>query len=126
VSQFTLTVEGRRRKGDEAEAADSAIVGVDPAWYVGLGGCWPGQERALRVQEVGPLLRMVSEYCARDLRRRLHHAVWTITGDPAEVSRIGLHDIECEDCREGTLAALDYLAGGPDREVAVGQMWWVK
>ena len=125
MSEFTLTVQGRVRRGDQPEAADTAIVRADPAWYVGLGSAWPGQERALLVDEVGKLLRAVSEHCAADLGRRLHHAVWTITGDPAEVSRLGLHDPACEQCREGTLAALDYLAGGPGREVAVGQMWWI-
>jgi hypothetical protein len=68
-------------------------------------------------------LRTVSERLAANIGEILHHASWVITGDPELVRTLGMmHD--CATCRAGVANALDYLAGEPGREVAVGQLWW--
>ena len=102
----------------EPAGYDSSIISVPRGWYATVGG-----ERAFLAQAVGKLLRHLSEQQAADLGERLHHAVWTITGDPAEVRTLGLmHD--CPTCRAGVDQALAHLAAHPGSEVAVGQLWW--
>ena len=113
MSDFTLTV---RARGGRAEAGDCAIVRVEPSWY---------HDGALLVRRAGAMLSRASEMCAANLGRQLHHADWTITADPAEVERRGIHEPGCAECRAGTDRALLYLAEDPGHEVAVGQMWWV-
>ena len=102
----------------EPAGYDSSIISVPRGWYATVGG-----DRALLAQAVGKLLRHLSEQQAADLGERLHHAVWTITGDPAEVRTLGLmHD--CPTCRAGADPAPASLAAHPGSEVAVGQLWW--
>jgi hypothetical protein len=97
---------------------DSAIISVPARWYVTLNG-----ERVFLARQAGRDLRKVSEGCAASVGESLHHAVWTITGDPEQVRTLGMmHD--CETCREGTGNALAVLAANPGSEVAVGQLWW--
>lgn len=117
TDSLKLQIRTRNENGEPA-GYDSAIVKVPPAWYVAVGG-----ETALAVGPVGRLLRTVSERMAGDMGEVLHHAEWTITGDPAEVRTLGLmHD--CPTCRAGVDQALAYLRDHEDGEVAVGQLWW--
>ena len=102
----------------EPAGYDSSIISVPPGWYATVGG-----DRAFLAQSAGKLLRRLSEQQAADLGERLHHAVWTITSDPADVRTLGLmHD--CPACRAGVDQALAHMAAHPDSEVAVGQLWW--
>jgi hypothetical protein len=99
---------------------DSAITSVSPRWYVTVNG-----ERAFLAQRAGRDLRAVSERLAADIGEELHHAEWTITGDPDEVRTLGLmHD--CAPCRAGVDQALTFLRENPGGELAVGQLWWAK
>jgi hypothetical protein len=67
----------------------------------------------------------VSERLAANIGERLHHADWTVTGDPGQVRTLGLmHD--CASCRAGVDQALAFLRENPGGEVAVGQLWWAK
>jgi hypothetical protein len=99
---------------------DSAITSVPERWYVNLNG-----ERAFLAQLAGRDLRAASERLAANIGETLHHAEWTITGDPAEVKTLGLmHD--CAPCRAGVDQALTFLRENPGGEVAVGQLWWAR
>lgn len=99
---------------------DSAIVKVPARWYLAVNG-----ERAFLPQVAGIQLREMSERFAASIGERLHHAQWWITGDPAEVTTLGLmHD--CASCRAGVDQALAVLRGDPGTEVAVGQLWWAR
>ena len=108
------------RAEGEPSGFDSAIVTVPARWYVTAGG-----ERAFAAQLAGRALRQVSELLAGNIGERLHHAEWTITSDPAEVTALGLvHD--CAACRAGVDQALAFLREHPAGEVAVGQLWWAR
>lgn len=108
-----------RAEGEPA-GFDSAIILVPARWYLIAGG-----ERALVAQLAGRDLRQVSERLAASLGERLHHAEWTITTDPGEVTTLGLiHD--CAACRAGVDQALAFLREHPGGEVAVGQLWWAR
>lgn len=99
---------------------DSAITLVPARWYVTVNG-----ERAFLAQLAGRDLRQVSERLAANIGERLHHAEWTVTGDPGEVKTLGLmHD--CAPCRAGVDQALTFLRENPGGEVAVGQLWWAR
>jgi hypothetical protein len=100
---------------------DAAIIKV-PAdrWYAMVEG-----KRALVVRLIGGDLRKISAAFAAGMGERLHHAEWTITSDPAEVTTLGLmHD--CAACRAGVDQALAFLRDDPGGEVAVGQLWWAR
>jgi hypothetical protein len=113
-----LKLQIRTRARGEPAGFDSAITGVPDRWYVTLTG-----ERVFLAQQAGADLRTVSERLAANIGEILHHASWVITGDPELVRTLGMmHD--CATCRAGVANALDYLAGEPGREVAVGQLWW--
>ena len=102
----------------EPAGFDSAITSVPRGWYAVIRG-----ERVFAPQVAARKLREVSEMLAANIGEKLHHATWTITGDPAEVTTLGLwHD--CATCRAGVDQALAMLRDHPDREVAVGQLWW--
>lgn len=102
----------------EPSGYDSSIISVPSGCYAAVGG-----KRVFLAQVAAKLLRRLSEQQAADLGERLHHAVWTITSDPTEVSTLGLmHD--CPTCRAGVDQALASLAAHPGSEVAVGQLWW--
>lgn len=106
------------RAGGEPAGFDSAIVSVPRKWYITLNG-----ERVFLAQLAGRDLRAVSEGCAASIGEILHHAEWTITGDPAQVTTLGLmHD--CGSCRAGVDQATAFLRDHPGGEVAVGQLWW--
>jgi hypothetical protein len=67
----------------------------------------------------------MSALLAAGMGERLHHAEWTITSDPEQVSTLGLmHD--CPACRAGVDQALAFLRDNPGGEVAVGQLWWAQ
>ena len=106
------------RAQGEPSGFDSAIVRAVPGWYAVVDG-----ERAFLAHLAGRDLREVSEHLAAGLGEKLHHAEWTVTGDPAEVKTLGLmHD--CAACRAGVDQALTLLRNDPDAELAVGQLWW--
>jgi hypothetical protein len=97
---------------------DTAIITIPGRWYVDLGA-----ERALVAGLAALELREISGQLAGSMGARLHHAQWTLTGDPELVKSLGAaHD--CVTCRAGMDQALAYLRGHPDREVAVGHLWW--
>jgi len=99
---------------------DSAITMVPPRWYVTVNG-----KPAFLAQLAGRDLRKVSEKLAAGIGETLHHALWTITGDPGEVRTLGLvHD--CASCRAGVDQATAFLRENPGGEVAVGQLWWAQ
>jgi len=111
-----LHVVGR----DDGEPAgfDSVIATVPEHWYLTV-----DKGRAFLAQLAGRELREMSNRCAADIGEVLHHAEWTITGDPGQVSTLGLmHD--CATCRSGVDQAIAFLRGNPSGEVAVGQLWW--
>lgn len=106
------------REQGEPTGSDTAIVSVPGRWYVPLGA-----ERAFLARQAGIDLREISERMAADMGERLHHAQWTVTGDPELVKSLGaVHD--CVTCRAGMDQALAYLRERPDSEVAVGHLWW--
>jgi hypothetical protein len=108
---------GTRAEG-KPTGFDSAITGVPGRWYVTVNG-----KRAFLPQLAGRDLRAVSERLAANISERLHHADWTITGDPGQVTALGLmHD--CKSCQAGVDQALAFLRDNPDGELAVGQLWW--
>lgn len=108
-----------RAKGNPA-GLDSAITSVPDRWYVTVDG-----KRMFLAQLAGRDLREVSERLAASISETLHHAEWVITGDPAQVTTLGLvHD--CASCRAGVDQALAFLRENPDGEVAVGQLWWAR
>jgi hypothetical protein len=99
---------------------DSSIISVPAGWYVTIDG-----ERVFVAQLAGRALRQVSELLAASMGEWLHHAEWTITSDPAEVTTLGLmHD--CATCRAGVDQATAFLRDNPGGEVAVGQLWWAR
>lgn len=107
---------------DRGEPAgyDSAITRIPGRWYVTVNG-----KPAFLAQLAGRDLRNLSERLAADIGEELHHAEWTITGDPEQVSTLGLlHD--CATCRAGVDQALAFLRDTPGGEVAVGQLWWAQ
>jgi hypothetical protein len=113
-----LKISIRTKATGEPAGYDSSIAAVPPGWYAMVKG-----ERVFLVQAAGKYLRRLSEQQAADLGEKLHHATWTITDDPAEVTTLGLmHD--CVTCRAGVDQALAYLSAHPGAEVAVGQLWW--
>jgi hypothetical protein len=102
----------------EPAGYDSVIASVPASWYSGTGG-----DRVFLAQVAGRDMRAGSEMTAESMGERLHHAEWTITGDPDEVSTLGLmHD--CPTCRAGVDQALTFLRENPGGEVAIGQLWW--
>jgi hypothetical protein len=104
----------------EPAGFDSAITTVPGRWYVTVNG-----ERAFLARTAIRDLRVTSDALAAGLGERLHHADWTITGDPAQVTTLGLmHD--CAPCRAGVDQALAFLRDNPAGEVAVGQLWWAR
>lgn len=104
----------------EPTGYDSAIITVPETWYATP----PGGERALLIQSAGRFLRRMSEDMAGQMGEVLHHAEWTITSDPAEVTALGLmHD--CVRCRAEVDQILAHLRDHKGAEVAVGQLWWV-
>jgi hypothetical protein len=106
--------------GGEPAGFDAAIVKVQARWYADVDG-----ERALVAQLAGRDLRGMSALLAAGMGERLHHAEWTITSDPEQVSTLGLmHD--CPACRAGVDQALAFLRDNPGGEVAVGQLWWAQ
>jgi hypothetical protein len=101
-----------------ADGGDSMLLKVPGRWYADL-----GQGRTLVAAVVHRALRGASERGAAAVGRRLHHADWVITGDPAQVEQIGMtHD--CGECRAGTDRALAWLAGHPGGEIAAGMLHW--
>ena len=116
----SLKLNIRTTATGEPAGFDSAITSVPGRWYVTLNG-----KRAFLAQLAGRDLRRISEKLAADINEKLHSAEWTITSDPAEVRTLGLmHD--CAACRAGVDQALTLLREHPDREVAVGQLWWAR
>lgn len=110
------TVEHRPVSG-----ADSAIVSVPEGLYVKVGNGPP----ALDIRALGRMLREVSEVFARDIGETLHHADWTITGDPAMVEEVGMHGRpDCMRCRSSVDQALAYLAEAEGRTLLVGALYW--
>jgi hypothetical protein len=110
---------GTRAEG-EPTGFDSAITSVPGRWYITV-----NRQQAFLAQLAGRDLRAISERLAANISETLHHAVWTITGDPAEVTTLGLmHD--CAPCRAGVDQALAFLRDNPGGELAVGQLWWAK
>jgi hypothetical protein len=108
------------RDSGEPTGFDSAIAHVPGRWYVTVNG-----ERAFLARRAIRDLRVLSDALAAGLGERLHHAEWTITGDPAQVTTLGLmHD--CGPCRAGVDQALAYLRDNPDGELAAGQLWWAR
>ena len=117
-SPLKLSVTGRAE--GEPTGFDAAIVQVPARWYAKVGAV-----RAFVVQLAGRELRDQSDRFAANIGELLHHAEWTITGDPAEVRTLGLmHD--CASCRAGVDQALTFLRENPGGEVAVGQLWWAR
>ena len=115
-SPLKVSVIGRSE--GEPAGFDSVIVTVPERWYLTV-----GEECAFLAQLAGRDLRAVSERCAANIGETLHHAEWTITGDPGEVTTLGLiHD--CASCRAGVDRAVAFLLGNLGGEVAVGQLWW--
>jgi hypothetical protein len=102
----------------EPAGADTAIVSAPLRWYAVLEG-----KQALIARLAGAELRVISEHLAERMSERLHHAEWTFTSDPELVRSLGtVHD--CARCRAGADQALTFLRENPDREVAVGHLWW--
>jgi hypothetical protein len=117
-SPIKLRVVGRA--DGKPAGFDSAIVGVPGHWYLTVDG-----ERVFLAQLAGQDLRAVAEAAAADVGETLHHADWVITGDPWQVTTLGLmHD--CAECRAGVARAVAYLRGNPGSEVAVGQLRWAR
>lgn len=107
-------------------ASDGPTTGVDSAiivvprsrWYLAVAG-----EPGLVVQVAEAELRQLSHQFADQIGENLHHASWTLTSDPEQVTTLGLvHD--CASCRAGVDQALAILRDRPDTELAVGQLWW--
>ena len=119
IAPLKLRIPGDPGRADgEPTGFDSAITTVPGRWYVTING-----EQAFVAQLAIRDLRVTSDALAAGLGERLHHAVWTITGDPAQVRTLGLmHD--CGSCRAGVDQALAFLRDNPDGELAVGQLWW--
>lgn len=116
----SLKINIRTRAEGDPAGFDSAIISVPARWYVTVDG-----KRAFLANLAGRDLRVISEQMAADINEKLHSAVWTITSDPAEVRTLGMmHD--CATCRAGVVQALAVLRDHPDREVAVGQLWWAE
>jgi bacillopeptidase F (M6 metalloprotease family) len=118
VMTSPLKLSIRTKATGEPVGYDSSIISVPAGWYATVGG-----ERALLAQVAGKFLRRLSEQQAAGLGEKLHHAVWTITGDPAEVRTLGLMH-NCPTCRAGVDQALVHQNAHPGAEVAVGQLWW--
>jgi hypothetical protein len=106
--------------GDESREPsgyDSAILPLPASVYL------PGPVRVLNVRRLRDILREATAESCRAANERLHHGVWVITSDPAEVKTRGLmHD--CAECLAGVDASLAWLREHPGGEVAVGQLWW--
>jgi hypothetical protein len=101
----------------EPTGYDSAIVPLPASAYV------PGPVRVVNVLALRRILREATAESCRAVGERLHHGVWVITSDPAEVKTRGLmHD--CAECLAGVDATLAWLREHPGGEVAVGQLWW--
>jgi len=113
---FTLTVMGDTRA--EPSGFDSTVITVPDGAYVQAGSI-----RSLNVMAAKAVLTQATTNSCVLADEKLHHAEWIFTRDPAQVRTLGLGD-GCEDCRAGVASALAYLATHPDREVAVGQLWW--
>lgn len=104
----------------EPTGFDSVITKVPARWYATVDG-----EPVFLAQLAGRELRAESENIAAGMGEKLHHAEWTITGDPDEVRTLGLmHD--CATCRAGVDQALGFLRDNLAGELAVGQLWWAR
>jgi hypothetical protein len=98
---------------------DSMILAVPDHWYGEVGG-----QRAMIGPVVGRELRQLSEFAAGELGRKLHHAEWQFTSDPAKVEQLGMiHG--CPVCRAQTDLALEWLRQNPGGEVAAGVLYWL-
>jgi hypothetical protein len=113
---WIFTVQGAATKYGH-DGTDAMIITVPPGWYAEVDG-----DRAVLARVAGAGLREASEMGAARQGRALHHADWQLTGDPALVRR--LMPPHCPECDAGTTAALEYLAGGPGREVALGLLYY--
>lgn len=98
---------------------DSAVISVPARWYLA-----PGAEQVFLAQVAGRDLRKISERLAASVGERLHHAEWTVTGDPELVKALAVMHHGCVTCESGKDQALAYLRGNPGSEVAAGQLWW--
>jgi hypothetical protein len=113
---WIITVQGTRTKYGH-DGTDAMIITVPPTWYAEVDG-----KRALLARVAGAGLREASEQGAERVSRALHHADWQLTDDPELVQRV--MPPHCPECDAGTTAALEYLAGGPGREVALGLLYY--
>jgi hypothetical protein len=113
--KITVTVSA----GDGPAGYDSVIMSVPARWHALAGG-----EPAFLAHVAGIELRAWSEVTAAAMGEKLHHAEWTITSDPAQVTTLGMMHADCATCRGGVDQALAFLRENPGEEVAVGQLWW--
>jgi hypothetical protein len=113
---WIFTVQGSDTKYGH-DGTDAMIITVPPTWYAEVEG-----GRAVLARVAGAGLREASEQGAARVGRRLHHADWQLTGDPAVVRDVMPQ--HCPECAAGTEAALAYLAEQPGREVALGLLYF--
>ena len=110
---FTVVGEDTRLGSD---GFDSMMLAVPGHWYATVDG-----QRAMVGPVVGKELRELSVFGAAQVDRKLHHADWVITADPAKVEEIGMvHG--CHVCRAQTDLALEWLRQNPGGEVAAGML----
>lgn len=115
-----MFVVDTERKQQPVTGLDSMIV-EPPAPLIPMVGGIPG----VVVPAMKSWLRRISDDAAGELGETLHHAVWTLTGDPFKVATIGLtHD--CSTCRDGVQVALGWMEEHPDSQVLAGLLYWTE
>lgn len=102
----------------EPTGEDTMMALVPLGWYADVAG-----EQALDLRVAQAQLRAYSAQAATSMGETLHHANWAITGDVAEVAKLGnIHD--CATCRASTDQAVAFLRDNPGREVAIARLFW--
>ena len=82
--------------------------------------------RCLRADVAGKALRELACQGAARVGRRLHHADWVITADAIQVVSLSQPGrCPCERCAADLADIVKWMAGHPDREMAVGVLWWL-
>ena len=112
-AEVQLTIWNDHPGLPEAGGSDSCIIMIPPECY---------RQGRLLLPATARALGEASGSAARRLGETLHHAEWTITGQPDTVRTLASRD--CPACLASADQAVAYLAEHPAELVAVAQLWW--